>query len=50
LILNQFYKNEKICIEIEKTEKDINQGKISSFQAAEDLFKNYLKIENGTNI
>lgn len=50
LILNQFYKNEKMCIEIEKMEKEINEGNTSSFQAAEDLYKNYLKIENGTNI
>jgi LAO/AO transport system kinase len=50
LILNQFYKNEDICTEIKKIENEITEGTTSSFQAAEELFKNYLKIKNGTNI
>ena len=43
LILNQFYTNELFGIEIEKIEEKINLGEISSFQAAEDLFKKYIQ-------
>jgi len=50
LLLLQFFNNETIVKEIEKLEKEIIEGNITSFQAAEDLFTNYLKIQNGTNI
>ena len=50
LLLLQFFNNETIVKEIEKLEKEITDSNITSFQAAEDLFTKYLKIQNGTNI
>jgi len=50
LLLLQFFNNETIVKEIEMLEKEIIEGNITSFQAAEDLFTKYLKIQNGTNI
>lgn len=49
-ILNHFFNDELNLIEIEKIEKEINEGKTTSFQAAEDLYKKYLSRQYGTNI
>jgi hypothetical protein len=50
LILNQFFNDTKIGEKIDKLESKIIEGKISSFQAAEELFKQYLNNQNGTSI
>ena len=50
LILNQFFNDTKIGEKIDTLESKIIEGKISSFQAAEELFKQYLNNQNGTSI
>ncbi len=49
LILNQFFNNTEIAQKISKIEEEIIEGKLSSFQAAEELYTNYLNRFNGTN-
>ena len=50
LILNQFFNDTKIGEKIDTIESQIIEGKISSFQAAEELFKQYIDNQNGTSI
>jgi len=49
-IFNQFFGNKDVVKEIEEIEIEITEGKISSFQAAEEVFKHYLNNLNGTSI
>lgn len=50
LLLNQFFGNEETKKEIKKMEENIIKGTITSFQAAEDVFRNYINKDNGANI
>ncbi len=50
LILSDFFNNGSIIERIEKIKTQIQEGKITSFQAASEIYLEYLKKQNGTSI
>lgn len=50
LIIDQFFRDEEIHSQIDLIETEINEGRISSFQAAEEIFKKYRTNQHGTSI
>ena len=50
LILDRFFLDETNEHEIAQAESDVIDGKISSFQAAENVFQTYINKQNGTKL
>ncbi len=50
LLLNDFFSNPSVQEQIQSEEQKIDEGSVTSFQAAENLFTNFINKRNGTNI
>jgi LAO/AO transport system kinase len=50
LTLQQLFQDEKMVLKMKQMKERISAGAITSFQAAEEIFKKYVKKNNGTGI